>query len=123
MSHRSQTPTKTEHLQLWIYLLPVVGIFPAIWTLYRTKNNLSNSQSDRANPHALLRQQQISRLSVNLGLAWLGTYVLFALGASNTSGILSFRLLYADAIVTTGYFIICTYLMSRLGKNSFLLRK
>ena len=117
MNHRSQTQTITQqHLQLWIYLVPVVGIVPAIWTLYRTKNNL-HSQSDRSKHHASLRQQQLSRLSVNLGLAWLGCYALFSLSAGNTSEILSFRLLYANAIITTGYFVTCTYLMSRLGKK------
>lgn len=123
MTDRSQTQTKTQqHLQLWIYLLPVVGVVPAIWTLYRTKNNLHNSWGDRPNHHASLRQQQLSRLSVNLGLAWLGSYALFTLSAGNTSEILSFRLLYANAIITTGYFVTCTYLMSRLGKKKIFVR-
>ena len=124
MTHQSQTQSITQqHLQLWIYLLPVVGVVPAIWTLYRTKNNLHSSWSDRPKHHASLRQQQLSRLSVNLGLAWLGSYALFTLSAGNTSEILSFRLLYANAIITTGYFVTCTYLMSRLGKKKIFARK
>ena len=118
MSHQSYTQTKTEqHLQLWMYFLPVIGIAPAIWTLYRA-SNLSESEN-RVSNRVLLRQQKASRRAINLNLIWLSSYILSSWGASSASEILSFRMLYANAIITTGYFLACTYLMYRGKKNSF----
>ena len=112
MNRQSYLQRQTErHLKLWIYLLPVVGVIPAIWTLYRAKNNTTGNLPDNRD------RQKVSRLSINLILVWLSSYSLFSLGAANVSGIMSFRLLYANAIITTGYFLACTFLMSRLGKS------
>ncbi|MBE9042832.1 hypothetical protein IQ255_00175 [Pleurocapsales cyanobacterium LEGE 10410] len=111
MNRQSQLQRRTEqHLKLWIYLLPVVGVIPAVWTLYRQNNIADNSSKDR-------ERQKISRFSINLLLVWLSCYSLCSLGAANASEITSFRLLYANAIITTGYFITCTFLMTRLGKS------
>lgn len=121
MSNQFYIQQKTEqHLQLWIYLLPIVGVIPAIWTLYRVKSDLPlRAEESMPNAAALLRQQQkISRLSINLVLIWLSSYALCSWGAGNASEIGSFRLLYANAVITTGYFLTCTFLMSRLGKKS-----
>ena len=119
MSHQSPIPTTVDrHLQLWIYLLPVVGIVPAVWTLYRAeKNRVDLSQSDRA---LQSRQKKVSRLSINLSLIWLSSYVLCFWGADRASEILSFRLLYLNTIITSGYFLTCTYLMFRLSKKNSL---
>lgn len=119
MSNQSSTQRKIEqHLQLWIYLLPIVGVIPAVWTLYRTSNNAINTHNSEYHSTSCLRQQQkASRLSINLMLICLSSYTLFTLGAANVTEIISFRLLYANAIVTTGYFVTCTWLMSRLGKK------
>lgn len=125
MSKQFYIQRKTEqHLQLWIYLLPIVGIIAAIWTLYRAKSDPSlSSQEDMTNATTSLRQQQkISRLSINLVLICLSCYGLFSWGAGNASEILSFRLLYANAMITTVYFLTCTFLMSRLGKKSLFSR-
>ena len=100
-----------QHLKLWIYLLPVVGVIPAIWTLSKVKNSQFSSCS------VLRQQQKMSRLSINLMIAWLSSYALFSLGAANVTELISFRLLYVNAILTTGYFVSCTLLMSRLGKR------
>jgi uncharacterized membrane protein YhdT len=97
-----------RHLKLWIYFLPVVGILPAIRTLYRTQKDY---QVDS-------QQQKASRLSISLILIWLSSYSLLSLGAANTEGLMSFRLLYTNALLTTGYFVACTYLMFRLGNKS-----
>ena len=112
MNHQLYTQTRTEqHLQLWMYFLPVVGIVPAIWTLYRASNLLDSKNRD--SNRILLRQQKASRRAINLNLIWLSFYLLGSWGADNTSEILSFRMLYANAIITTGYFLTCTYLMYR----------
>ncbi len=109
MNHRYSSQEQIErYLQLWLYLLPIVGVIPAVWTLYRNK---SNSEAD---PSSNREQQKASRLSITLVLGWLGSYSLLSFGASQASEVLAFRLLYTNALITTGYFIACTILMSRL---------
>ena len=119
MNNQSSSSKHIEqYLQLWIYLLPVVGVIPAIWTLYRAKNNSVNSLDSQFQSCAAMRQREkASRLSINLTVIWLSSYALFSLGAANVSELMSFRLLYSNAIITTGYFLTCTWLMSRLGKK------
>jgi len=113
MNNSYSRPKYTQrHLKLWIYFLPVIGIFPALWTLYRTSSKIpENSLSNR-------EQKKASRLSLSLVLVWLSSYSLLSLGAANGSEIISFRLLYVNAIVTTAYFVTCTILMSRLGNKN-----
>lgn len=103
----SVTEKKAQQLQLGIYLLPVVGIVPALWTLYRGK--------------ASQQEQKTSRLSLMLVLVWLIAYISLSFGANQTSDILAFRLLYTNALITTGYFLICIGLMFRLlqGKSLY----
>ena len=115
MSNQSSTHRQIEqHLQLWIYLLPVVGVIPAIWTLSRSHDNSSINSHHRKSS----QRQKACRLSIKLILVWLSFYTLFTLSAANASEIISFRFLYANAIITTGYFVACTWLMSRLGKRN-----
>ena len=113
MNNRLLRPQNIErHLKLWIYLLPVVGIIPAVWTLYKPqKTDSNNLDRDR-------EQKKVAHLSIRLALVWLISYSSFFLGATNASEIMSFRLLYANAILTTAYFAICTVMMLRLGNKS-----
>lgn len=113
MNNQYYRQTHTErHLKLWIYLLPIVGVIPAIWTLYRPKSDRQiYSENNR-------EQLKVSRLSLILVLVWLSSYSLLFLGAANASGMVAFRLLYTNAILTTGYFLACTVLMSRLVKKN-----
>lgn len=99
---------KLQKRQLAIYLLPVVGVLPALWTLYRTS---ANSE-----------QKKASRLSIMLLLLWLISYISLFMGAGQASDIFAFRLLYTNALLTTGYFVICFGLMFRLqqGKSPYL---
>jgi hypothetical protein len=104
MNDLSSTQEKQQQkIQLWIYLLPIVGLLPSIWTLAR-------HQGDR-------QQQATSRLAISLLLIWLGTYTLLSLGTSQTSELVAFRLLYTNALLTTGYFSICIILMLRLRQG------
>lgn len=99
-----------RHLKLWIYFLPVVGIIPSVWTLYRDKGNRE--------------QQKASRIAIILIILWLSSYCCLSLGSEGTSELLRFRLLYTNALFTTGYFVTCTLLMLRLSKdNLFTLPK
>lgn len=114
-----QTEQKEQYFQLWIYFLPVVGIIPSIWTLLNSKDEaIADAQNNPLqNSAELIQQQKASRLSLNLTLLWLGSYAFFTWGAVDGIGIASFRLLYTNAIITTSYFVTCTFLMSRLGKK------
>lgn len=108
-----------QHFQLWIYFLPVVGIIPSIWTLLNLQDEaITDAQNNPLQDSAeLLQQLKASRLSLNLTLLWLGSYALFSWGAGNGTEIVSFRLLYTNALITTSYFVACTFLMARLGKK------
>jgi hypothetical protein len=128
MSNHLDTKKQTEqHLQLWIYFLPVVGVIPAIWTISQSQARaiakgrqsfIANSQNNPLkNSSELLQQLKASRLSLNLTLIWLCSYILLSCGAAEGTEIIAFRFLYANAIVTTSYFVACTFLMTRLGKK------
>ncbi len=109
MNHKNFLLKKSDkQSQLWLYLLPIVGIVPACWTLYRGTGNLE--------------QQKTSRLSLILAFFWLTAYISLFLGAAQGSEMLTFRLLYANTLVTSGYFLICLSLMFRLrtGKSPYL---
>ena len=113
MNNRLLYSHKIErHLKLWIYLLPVVGIIPAVWTLYQLKKN---NQTDL---DEYREQKKASQLSIRLSLIWLISYSSLSLGAAGTADITSFRLLYANAIFTTIYFVTCTAMMIRLSSKS-----
>jgi uncharacterized membrane protein YhdT len=113
MNNQLLHPQKIErHLKLWIYLLPIVGILPSIWTLYQPQTN------HQANLAEDWEQKKVSRLSLNLVLIWLVSYCLLSFGATNVSERISFRLLYANAILTTAYFVTCIVLMSRLSHRT-----
>ena len=111
MNNRLFLPQNLErHLKLWIYLLPIVGVIPAVWTLYRQpKKQIDDEYRE---------QKKASLMSIKLALIWFISYASLGLSAASASEIISFRLLYANAIVTTAYFVICTILMARLGTKS-----
>lgn len=96
----------TSRLSLYIYLIPIVGFFPALWTLYRRQ--------------ASREQLAVSRLSVTLAATWLCSYLLLGFGAE--AEFLTFRLLILNSFLTSGYFLVSVWLMFRLvrGKSARL---
>ncbi len=88
-------------LQLFIYLVPVLGFFPALWTLYRRQGTRE--------------QQVVSRLSVTLAFSWLLGYIL--LSASVPSEFWTLRLLFMNSLLTSGYFLVSLGLMVRLWQR------
>ena len=94
-----------NHLQLFFYLIPVLGFFPSLWTLYQ-RDKLANS-SFKA------EQLKASRLSVTLASSWLIGYLLLGMGAE-ASEYLSLRLLILNTFLTSGYFLVSMMLMIRL---------
>ncbi|GAB4225213.1 MAG: hypothetical protein Kow0049_02670 [Stanieria sp.] len=95
-----------KQLQLWLYLLPVIGIIPALWTISR--------------PNSHQQQQEASRLCLILTFSWLLIYLLLNLGSIQGNELLAFRLLYLNALITTGYFLTFIFLMLRLVKGKSL---
>ena len=93
--------------QLLLYLIPIIGFFPSLWTLYR-------GQGSR-------EQLAISRLSITLALIWLLGYLLLASGAA-TSDFLTLRLFILNSFLTSGYFLVSVWLILRLmqGKSGRL---
>lgn len=98
-SHRTDPETKLETLKLVIYLVPIFGFFPSLWSLYF-------KQGTR-------REKIVSKTAVALAFAWLSVYMLSAAG-SQMFEVASTRLLVTGLLATTGYFITNTWLMVRL---------
>lgn len=97
-----------QRLQTFFCIVPVVGFFPALWTLYSRQGNQE--------------QQTVSRLSVTLALVWLSGYILLAMGASEVNGseLFAMRLLFMNGLLTSGYFIVSFWLMLRLWQRQSL---
>ncbi|BBD69872.1 hypothetical protein NIES4072_27920 [Nostoc commune NIES-4072] len=93
--------------QLLLHLIPIIGFFPSLWTLYR-------GQGSR-------EQLAVSRLSITLALTWLLGYLLLATGAA-TSDFFSLRLFILNSFLTSGYFLVSVWLILRLmqGKSGRL---
>jgi hypothetical protein len=95
----SDPETKLETLKLVLYLVPVFGVLPALWSLYIQPGNS--------------RVKSVSKTAVTLALLWGGTYVLTASGAQ-VSDVAATRLLILSLLATTGYFVTNLWLMVRL---------
>ncbi|MEH2288143.1 hypothetical protein [Nostoc sp.] len=95
-------------MQLLLHLVPIVGFFPSLWTLYR-------GQGSR-------EQLAISRLSITLALTWLLSYLLLATGAATSSNFFPLRLFILNSFLTSGYFLVSVWLILRLmqGKSGRL---
>jgi hypothetical protein len=89
-----------DRLQILIYLIPVVGFFPALWTLYRQDGSRS--------------RQNASRLAVTLAMGWLVGYVLLGAGSQAAD---SLPLLIMSSLLTSGYFLANIWLMVRLWQG------
>lgn len=91
-----------KRLELFIYLTPVLGFFPSLWTLYRRQGTVG--------------QKAVSRLSVTLALGWVLGYILMGAGAEVSE---SWRLplLLINSLFTSGYFVVSLWLMYRLAQR------
>lgn len=99
-----------QHVELFFYLIPVVGFFPSLWTLYRHGGS-------RELPAGRSEQLAVSRLSVTLAFSWLLGYLLLSFGAAETSEFLTLRLLMLNSLLTSGYFLVSIWLMVRLWQR------
>jgi hypothetical protein len=98
-----------NRLRLFIYLIPVFGMVPATWTLLQRTSNR--------------HYRSVSRLSVALGLAWLGGYLMMH-GARplqiDSESPTQVSLLLFNSLWTSGYFLTTLWLMTRLWKRQSL---
>jgi len=94
--------TTEKQLQLFFYLIPVVGFFPALWTLYRRQGSRE--------------QQSVSRLAVTLALGWLLSYSLLAWQWDVTQ-LWTLRLLLINGLLTSGYFAVSIGLMIQVRQG------
>ena len=85
-----------------IYVIPVIGFFPSLWTLYRREGSRE--------------QLRISHLSITLALTWILGYILLGTGAS-TSDFFALRLQILNSFVTSGYFVVSAWLIIRTFKG------
>ena len=93
-----------QRLQLFVYLIPIFGFFPALWTLYRRQGTRE--------------QQAVSRLSITLAFSWLIGYILLSAGAgAQTSEFWTLRLLFMNTLLTSGYFLVSIGLMVRVWQR------
>ena len=97
-SHRSDSETKLETLKLVIYLVPIFGFFPSLWSLYFKQGTQ--------------REETVSKTAVILALIWVTVYGLTAAGSQ--TDLAAARLLVTSLLATTGYFITNLWLMVRL---------
>lgn len=95
--------TKLNKLQLMLYLIPVVGWIPAMWTLYHRQGNSA--------------QKSVSRISVTLTLSWAIAYILLWTSSGFTPETYTLRLLYLNGLLTSGYIIVSLSLILRLWKQ------
>jgi len=100
-----------KHLQLFFYLIPVIGFFPALWTLYHRDKSANSSTTKE--------QLKVSRLSVTLAGSWLIGYLLLGMGAES-SEFLSLRFLVLNTFLTSGYFLVSILLMVRVYQRKSL---
>jgi hypothetical protein len=94
----------TGKIQLVLYLIPIIGCLPSLWTIYRRQGSRE--------------QLAVSRLSITLAFTWLLGYLLLATGAA-TADFLALRLLILNTFCTSGYFLVSIWLILRLirGKS------
>ncbi|MBV5259575.1 hypothetical protein FLX56_14225 [Synechococcus moorigangaii CMS01] len=95
---------RLRQLRLYLYLLPILGFFPALWQLYWRKG-------DR-------REQKVSRQAAMLMLSWLGLYLTLSWSGDHLMGVSGFRIMFLNALLTSGYFLSCLFLMVRVWQKS-----
>lgn len=114
-----------NHLKQFFYLIPIIGFFPSLWTLYHHGNQSRGAggvgEAGGAGEQEYQdRQLALSRLSVTLSGCWLLGYFLLGVGAE--SEFFKLRFLMLSTLLTSGYFLVSIWLMFRLssGKSTRL---
>lgn len=96
-------PQALKRLRLFVYLIPVIGVFPAGW-------RLAQRRGDR-------RERYVCRMAVTLGMVWMLGYLLSGTGAHTAQ---SMPLWILNTVVTSSYFGINLWLMLRIWQRRSL---
>jgi hypothetical protein len=105
-----------KHLKLFFYLIPILGFFPSLWTLYHHGNQSRGVGGSGEQEWPEDRDQlALSRLSVTLSGCWLLGYFLLGIGAE--SEFFKLRFLMLNTLLTSGYFLVSIWLMFRLSSG------
>jgi hypothetical protein len=91
-----------KNLTLLLYLMPIFGVGPALWTLSR--------------PQRPRQERALSRMVIKLALVWFASTVLLDLGVEGSES-LKLPLLVMSSLVTSGYFVLNLGLMLRLWQR------
>jgi hypothetical protein len=91
-----------QHLQSFIYLIPVIGAIPALWIL-------SRGQGTR-------EQRSTSRAALMLAFVWAVGYVLLAAGTHSANGS-PLPFLVLSSLLTSSYFVASVWLMMRVWQR------
>lgn len=91
-----------KNLTLLLYLMPVFGVGPALWTLSR--------------PNRPRQERAISRLAIKLALAWFAGTVLLDVGIEGSEA-LKLPLLLTSSVLTSSYFVLNLWMMIRLWQR------
>ncbi|MBE9184602.1 hypothetical protein IQ270_07680 [Microcoleus sp. LEGE 07076] len=100
-THPSDNP-ELDRASLFILTIPVIGFFPALWTLYRRQGSPEH--------------KAVSRLAIALAISWLLGHILLEAGAISAETP-ALTMLLMSSLLTTSYFIVCLGLMVRLWKR------
>lgn len=106
--HRTAAAFENRDLQrllIFLYLIPVAGFLPALWTLSQHRGSRE--------------QRQTSRLVVVLTTGWILGYLLLGIGVQ-TADSLSLPLLIVSSLLTSGYFLANIWLMICLWQDKSL---
>ena len=103
MDNLSPKDTDILKTQLILYLVPILGFFPSLWTIYQCQGSRE--------------QLAVSRLSITLALIWILGYLLLTTGAA--TDFFTLRLLILNSFLTSGYFLVSVWLIFRViqGKS------
>ena len=106
-----------NHLKLFFYLIPILGFFPSLWTLYHHGNQSwgVGGIGGVGEQECQREQLALSRLSVTLSGCWLLGYFLLGIGAE--SEFFKLRFLMLSTLLTSGYFLVSIWLMFRLSSG------
>jgi hypothetical protein len=101
MAQEDLASQEIRSLKLLLYLMPVFGIVPAIWSLSRPGSNPA--------------ERNLSRMSIRLALGWFAGYILFDIAAQSSGG--QIPVLLASSLFTSGYFVLNLIVMLQLWQK------
>lgn len=89
-------------LNYFLYLVPIFGVFPALWRLYRQQGSRE--------------EQRLARLVIFMAFVWLaGTLLMQTSGQADEE--MRLPLLLMSSVLTSGYFVTNLWLMIRVWQR------